>query len=117
MILNKISFSGQFRPEKDHALQIQAMFELRQILEEENWKKIRLVLIGGCRNAEDEKRVQDLRDLCKHLSVEENVEFKINVPYDERNEIMRTAFIGIHTMWNEHFGIGVVEMLAAGLLL
>ena len=29
---------------------------------------------------------------------------------------MQNAFIGIHTMWNEHFGIAVVEKLAAGLL-
>jgi hypothetical protein len=25
-------------------------------------------------------------------------------------------FLGIHTMWNEHFGIGIVEMMAAGLI-
>ena len=25
------------------------------------------------------------------------------------------ASVGLHTMWNEHFGIGVVEMMAAGL--
>lgn len=24
--------------------------------------------------------------------------------------------IGIHTMWNEHFGIGIVECMAAGLI-
>lgn len=29
---------------------------------------------------------------------------------------MRTASIGIHTMRQEHFGIGIVEMMAAGLL-
>lgn len=28
---------------------------------------------------------------------------------------MAGAAAGIHTMWNEHFGIGVVEMMAAGL--
>lgn len=27
-----------------------------------------------------------------------------------------TAKIGLHTMWNEHFGIGVVEYMAAGLI-
>ena len=116
MILFFFIFAGQFRPEKDHALQIRAMFELRQILEESEWSKVRLVLIGGCRNAEDEQRVQDLRDLCKHLSVESNVEFKLNVSFSELCEAMRTAFIGLHTMENEHFGIAVVEMLAAGLL-
>jgi len=30
-------------------------------------------------------------------------------------ELMAGAAVGIHTMWNEHFGIGVVEMMAAGL--
>jgi alpha-1,2-mannosyltransferase len=29
---------------------------------------------------------------------------------------LREASVGIHTMWNEHFGISVVEMMAAGLV-
>ena len=29
---------------------------------------------------------------------------------------MADGLIGLHTMWNEHFGIAVVEMLAAGLI-
>ena len=29
---------------------------------------------------------------------------------------LRKASVGIHTMWNEHFGISVVEMMAAGLV-
>ena len=28
------------------------------------WRRIRLVLIGGCRNAEDERRVADLKVRC-----------------------------------------------------
>ena len=107
---------GQFRPEKDHALQIRAMFELRQILEEKEWERVKLVLVGGCRNAQDEKRVQDLKDLSKHLSVEDNVIFKTNISFEELCAEIKSAFIGIHTMWNEHFGIAVVEKLAAGLL-
>ena len=31
---------GQFRPEKDHALQIRAMFELRQIVDEPVFSKV-----------------------------------------------------------------------------
>ena len=27
-----------------------------------------------------------------------------------------SSSIGVHTMWNEHFGIGVVEYMAAGLI-
>ncbi|CAB4062260.1 ALG11 [Lepeophtheirus salmonis] len=115
--INKTILSvGQFRPEKDHALQIRSMFELRQILKEEEWQKVRLLIIGGCRNEEDEARVQDLKDLCKHLAVESNVEFKVNLPFHDLKKEMQKATIGIHTMWNEHFGIAVVEMLAAGLV-
>ena len=54
---------GQFRPEKDHPLQIKAMFELRQILAEEDWERVKLVIIGGCRGHDDWKLVQDLKSL------------------------------------------------------
>jgi len=114
--VNKIVSVGQFRPEKDHAMQIQSMFELRNIISDEEWGRVKLVLIGGCRNAADKKRVEDLQALCKHLSVEENVEFKVNISFNELKEEMGTALIGLHTMWNEHFGIAVVEMMASGLI-
>jgi len=107
---------GQFRPEKDHPLQIKAMFELRQLLSEEDWGRVRLVIVGGCRGPQDWKLVQDLKDLTKYLSVEDNVEFHPNLPYPDLVAEFGRATIGIHTMWNEHFGIGVVEMMAAGLL-
>jgi len=107
---------GQFRPEKDHPLQIKAMFELRQILAEEDWNKVKLVIVGGCRGKEDWKMVQDLKDLTKYLSVEDNVEFYPNLPFTDLLAEFSKSTIGIHTMWNEHFGIGIVEMMAAGLL-
>ena len=97
---------GQFRPEKDHVLQIKAMFELRQILTEEDWERTKLVIIGGCRGPEDWKLLQDLKDLSKHFSVEDNVEFYPNLPFKDLLEEFGKATIGIHTMWNEHFGIG-----------
>lgn len=65
-----------------------------------------MLLIGGCRNDEDEARVQDLRDLCGHLAVEENVSFLINLPFEDLKKELSKSLIGLHTMWNEHFGIG-----------
>lgn len=35
---------------------------------------------------------------------------------DRLESYLREASVGIHTMWNEHFGISVVEMMAAGLV-
>ncbi|KAF2896348.1 hypothetical protein ILUMI_09811 [Ignelater luminosus] len=107
---------AQFRPEKDHPLQLQALYELREIIPEELFSKITLVLCGSCRNAEDSIRVKDLRDLSKHLSLENNVEFCVNITYEELLQEFDNAYMGIHTMMDEHFGIAVVELMAAGLI-
>ncbi|CAG5103305.1 2-mannosyltransferase (Homo sapiens) [Cotesia congregata] len=108
---------AQFRPEKNHPLMLRIMYELRSIVKEEVWEKVRLILVGSCRHDEDKKRVKDMEDLSKHLAVDENVEFKLNLPYEELVDEMQLGTIGLHTMWNEHFGISVVEGMAAGLIM
>lgn len=110
---------AQYRPEKDHPLMLQAMYELRNLLvkNEELWNKIRLVFVGSCRNAEDEERVRNLQDLAKHLSLENSVEFHVNVSYSKLLEYYQNSTLAIHAMWNEHFGISVVESMAAGLII
>ena len=67
-------------------------------------------MIGGVRNAEDESRVKDLVDLSRHLSIEDNVEFKVNLGFEELKQQMGESLIGLHTMWNEHFGIGMLNI-------
>lgn len=108
---------AQFRPEKDHPLQLQTLYELREIVPDHVFEKVTLVLCGSCRNQGDSDRVKDLQDLSKHLSLENNVEFKVNVPYSELLEEFSKAYVGIHTMMDEHFGISVVEQMAAGLVM
>ena len=44
------------------------------------------------------------------------VQFRVNLGFPELLSELGSGLIGIHTMWNEHFGIGIVEMMAAGLL-
>ncbi|KAB0800124.1 hypothetical protein PPYR_06384 [Photinus pyralis] len=107
---------AQFRPEKDHPLQLQALYELREIIPEDLFANVILVMCGSCRNEDDRMRVKDLQDLSKHLSLENNVEFRVNITYEELMEEFANAYLGIHTMLDEHFGIGVVELMAAGLL-
>ncbi|KAK0167122.1 hypothetical protein PV327_004561 [Microctonus hyperodae] len=116
--LIRIVSVAQFRPEKNHPLMLRAMFELREILKNESlWNRIRLTLIGSCRHDEDKKRVKDMEDLTKHLSLEKNVEFKLNIPYNELIRELQIGTIGLHAMWNEHFGISIVEGMAAGLIM
>jgi alpha-1,2-mannosyltransferase len=105
---------GQFRPEKEHSLQIRSLAILRK--KYPRWKSVRLVLVGSCRGEADEGRVKMLRDLVQALDLVESVDFVMNQPYSVVKEWFGKSSVGIHTMWNEHFGIGVVEMMAAGLL-
>ena len=105
---------GQFRPEKDHSLQIRT---LKLLMERDpiftRWK---LVLIGSCRGEADEARRKTLSVLIESLQLQNNVHFVLNQPSSMVKRYLGEASVGLHTMWNEHFGIGVVEMMAAGLL-
>lgn len=74
---------AQFRPEKNHPLQMKTMYKVRQLVSEKVWDNLELVVIGSTRNQEDEVWVQDLKDLAKHLSIENNVRFEVNVSYEE----------------------------------
>ena len=106
---------GQYRPEKDQRLQIDAICYLLQ--EHENRKKfqdVQLVIIGSCRNPDDEALADSLVQYAKEKGVSDNVMVLRNVSWDDLVGWLGRAEAGIHTMWMEHFGIGVVEMQAAG---
>ncbi|KAI8969154.1 hypothetical protein BDF20DRAFT_147370 [Mycotypha africana] len=106
---------AQFRPEKDHSLQIQAMAALFKRFPQ--WRKsATIVLIGSSRNEGDANRIDALKREAKDLGIEDAVRFEINAPYDLLVSYLGKAKVGLHTMWNEHFGIGVVEYMAAGII-
>ncbi|KAJ7723442.1 mannosyltransferase, partial [Mycena maculata] len=107
---------AQFRPEKDHAAQVRALHALLNTHPEYKAEGIQLVLIGGCRNAGDEARVEELRRLAKELGVEPHVQFVLNAPYPDMLAWLGRASIGLNTMLDEHFGINVVEFMAAGVI-
>ncbi|KAG8880392.1 asparagine-linked glycosylation protein [Tulasnella sp. 331] len=109
---------AQFRPEKEHAVQIRAfkLFLDAQPKLRSSVDSVRLVLIGGCRTEEDERRVEDLKKLAKELGVQDNIEFVVNAPYSVLLDWFSKSSVGISTMVDEHFGINVVEYMAAGLI-
>ncbi|KAJ7505759.1 mannosyltransferase [Mycena galericulata] len=107
---------AQFRPEKDHAAQVRALHVLLADHPEYTAQGIQLVLIGGCRNAGDEGRVEELRKLARELGVESHVQFVLNAPYPDVLAWLGRASIGLNTMLDEHFGINVVEFMAAGVI-
>lgn len=110
--LNIISVA-QFRPEKDHQLQIEA---LDSYLSRSDLYDAQLTLYGGCRDAEDQKRVDYLSDMIGRLELSSRVEIVVNACFDKLREGFRDADVAIHTMKNEHFGIVLLEFMAAGLI-
>jgi len=111
--------AGQFRAEKDHKLQVRAFARLVQSSRfvEHAWSStVRLLLVGGCRGPADQQLVEEIQALACQLNVADRVEFRKNVGWEELCQLLASSAVGIHTMWCEHFGIGIVQMMAAGVV-
>lgn len=106
--------TGQFRPEKDHKLQVRAFARLLQRpgFREHEWTgSVRLLLVGGCRGPNDERLASEVEALAEELGVKDCVQLRKNVGWDELRRLLEQSAVGLHTMWCEHFGIGVVQMM------
>jgi alpha-1,2-mannosyltransferase len=112
-------YIAQFRPEKNHTLILQAFasfFHSTPSLPAYPDTTPKLVLIGSVRDRDDATRVYTLRLLAHELNIKEHVEFVCDATWPQMLDWMRRASVGVNCMWNEHFGIGVVEYQAAGLI-
>lgn len=113
--LQDLIYIAQFRPEKNHQLIIQAFAKFLKS-ESNASKTARLVLVGSVRDDGDSKRVYQLRILVNELGIKDRVEFHLDASWPEILDWLSKASVGVNGMWNEHFGIGVVEYQAAGLI-
>ncbi|XP_004210538.2 GDP-Man:Man(3)GlcNAc(2)-PP-Dol alpha-1,2-mannosyltransferase [Hydra vulgaris] len=107
---------AQFRPEKNHMLQLE-IFE--KFLKQQSYEMkncYRLLLVGSCRGEEDNNRVELLKKKAELLKINQQVEFHLNISHEKLLNLLTVSTIGLHTMKDEHFGIGVVEFMAAGLI-
>jgi alpha-1,2-mannosyltransferase len=113
-------YIAQFRPEKNHQLILEAFASFLRSnpqLKAYPGQTPKLVLIGSVRGSHDDaKRVYKLRLLAHELKIDEHTEFLCDAPWPLMLEWMAKASVGVNGMWNEHFGIGVVEYQAAGLV-
>lgn len=55
--------------------------------------------------------VEEIQALACQLNVADRVEFRKNVGWEELCQLLASSAVGIHTMWCEHFGIGIVQMM------
>lgn len=110
-------YIAQFRPEKNHTLVLKSFARfLKARSNTSSQDPPKLLLIGSVRDATDEKYIYSLRLLAHELQITNSVTFLLNAPWPSILQHLRTSSIGINAMWNEHFGIGVVEYQAAGLI-
>lgn len=113
---------AQFRPEKNHRLQLEAFALARERAGRNAAGKPSPVLVstlkmvGSCRGEDDEARLQQLQQYAEELGLGECVEWHVNVPYAELKLLLGGAVGGLHSMLDEHFGISVVEYMAAGVI-
>ena len=110
-----ILYIAQFRPEKNHALILESFAELLNQQPSQELP-IKLALIGSVRNSDDATRVYDLRLLAHELKIKDSVSFICDASWPEILNWLRKSWVGVNGMWNEHFGIGIVEYQAAGLI-
>ncbi|KAK4799826.1 hypothetical protein SAY86_025191 [Trapa natans] len=104
---------AQFRPEKAHGLQLEA-FSLAVKKLDHNLPRPKLQFVGSCRNKSDENRLEELKRRAADLGVQSDVQFYKNIKYRDLVELLGHATAGLHSMIDEHFGICVVEYMAAG---
>ena len=76
---------------------------------------VKLAMIGGLTPVNSSYYLS-LTRLARKLGVKDRVVFKPNCPGKELLEILSKASVFLHTMPYEHFGVAIVEAMAAGLI-
>ncbi|CAK9440055.1 uncharacterized protein LODBEIA_P41550 [Lodderomyces beijingensis] len=122
---NRLLYLAQFRPEKRHILVLK---EFQQFLAN-NYPNLgtktsptaahkdeipTLVFAGSCRTKDDTATLEFLRSQVDILNLGGFVTFEVDIPYARVVELLTSCKFGVNAMWNEHFGIGVVEYVARG---
>lgn len=113
---NIILYIAQFRPEKNHSLILRAFARYTQS-GRPGASTAQLVMIGSVRaNSPDERHIYALRIEARELHVAERATFICDAPFSVIESYLAKASVGVNGMYAEHFGIGNVEGLAAGLI-
>lgn len=114
---NQAVVVAQFRPEKRHKLILNAFAQFLETTDDISLAP-KLIMIGSTRSKADRDFVNHLREWSRtSLKIPETLlEFHTDCPYEDIKTFLRESTYGINAMWNEHFGIAVVEYAASGLI-
>ena len=109
---NLIVSFAQFRPEKNQQMQIEIFNKIKPKFN----NNLELHILGAVRNEDDQKLFDSLQNYINNLNLSNSVKLIKNAPTSKVQDEFKKAKIGIHTMRDEHFGISIIEMMAAGLI-
>ena len=90
-----------------------------KVLKEENLPAdAKLIMVGSVRESVpgDQEIVDNIHKRAKELGIEDKIKVEKNQPRSRILELFSKAKVAIHTMKYEHFGIAVVELMAAGII-
>lgn len=116
---NKLLYIAQFRPEKRHLLIVDEYLKFLNDLRDakvpvSDWPKV--VFLGSCKTTDDSFVLDSLKEQVEELNLKEHFEFIVDCSFEEVKEALGTCKFGLNAMWNEHFGIGVVEYATSGVV-
>jgi len=107
---------NRFDPRKNLPLAVEAFAHLRRLLPGETFARLRLIVAGGydARMPENVSTFNKIQDLSRRLGLNDHVHLLRSLNDRKRLDLLRACHCLIYTSPNEHFGIGVVEAMAAG---
>lgn len=116
---NKLLYIAQFRPEKRHSLIVAEFSKFLNRAREANLpvsKCPKVVFLGSCKTKDDSFTLNSVRKQVEEQNLTEYVEFIVDCPFSKVKSALKTCTFGLNAMWNEHFGIGVVEYVSSGVV-
>lgn len=108
---------AQFRPEKRQLLVLDSYHKFLEDVRINNPLLVgipKLVFLGSCRTPGDTLTLESLKSRVEELGLHAYVRFVVDSSYEEMMHWLSISKFGLNAMWNEHFGISVVEYLGLG---
>ncbi len=95
---------SRFSPEKN----LSSILEVAKLL-----RSVRFVIVGNAGTEQAKAVLSELAERIERYELD-NVEIRTNVPRDELLKLQCRAYAYLHPVYPEHFGISIVESMAAG---